>query len=84
MFKPILDRVLVKRIVEEEKEGQIILLEHQKIPSNKGEVIEVGSQVKTVNKSDVVLFDLHGVNKIMLEGEEHLLMSESNLIAVFE
>lgn len=92
--RPLQDRVIVKRLEEEEKtKGGIIIPDTAKEKPIEGKVIAVGSgrtlesgtkvplQVK---KGDRVLFGKYAGTEIKIDGEEHLIMKEDDIVAVVE
>jgi len=91
--KPLADRVLVKRIEEEEaKVGGIIIPDTAKEKPQKGEVIEVGPGrldekgnriPMEVKKGDKVIFSKYAGTEIKIEGEEYLIMREDDILAVY-
>ncbi len=92
--RPLHDRVIVKRVEEEEKtKGGIIIPDTAKEKSVEGEVIAVGDG-KTledgkkipleVKKGDRVLFGKYAGTEISIDGEEHLIMREDDIIAITE
>ena len=93
-LKPLNDRVLVKRLEMEEKTaGGIIIPDTAKEKPQKGKVVaagpgkldEDGKEVKmSVKKGDIVLFSKYAGNEIKIDGEEHLIMREDDILAVFE
>lgn len=92
--KPLQDRVIVKRIEEEETtKGGIIIPDTAKEKPIEGEVIAVGGgklldtgtkQSLEVKKGDKVLFGKYAGTDIQIEGEEHLIMREDDIIAIIE
>ncbi len=90
--KPLHDRVLVRRIEEEQKtKGGIIIPDTAKEKPQMGEVIEVGGGRKTedgkvfpldVKKGDKVLFSKYAGNEIKIEGEEFLIMREEDILGI--
>jgi len=92
--RPLHDRVIVKRIEEEEKtKGGIIIpdtakekpIEGKIIAVGKGKVLDNGKQVPLeVKKGDRVLFAKYGGTDIKIDGEEHLIMREDDIIAIVE
>ena len=90
--RPLQDRVLVRRIAEEEKtKGGIIIPDSAKEKPAEAEVIAVGNgkfddkgalRPLTVKKGDRVLFGKYSGNEIKIDGEEHMLLRESDVIAV--
>ena len=92
--KPLQDRVIVKRIEEEETtKGGIIIPDTAKEKPIEGEVIAVGGgklldtgnkQPLEVKKGDKVLFGKYAGTDIQVEGEEHLIMREDDIIAIIE
>jgi chaperonin GroES len=93
-LKPLNDRVLVKRLEMEEKTaGGIIIPDTAKEKPQKGKVVaagpgkldEDGKEVKmSVKKGDIVLFSKYAGNEIKIDGEEHLIMREDDILAVFD
>jgi chaperonin GroES len=93
-IRPLHDRVVVLRIDEEEQTaGGIIIPDTAKEKPQEGKVIAVGKGKLdesgewiplTVKKNDRVLFTKYGGNEIEIEGVEHVIMREDDIIAVFE
>ena len=93
-IRPLHDRVLVKRIEEETKtKGGIIIPDSAKEKPTKGEVIAVGKGSRNeagqvvpldVKKGDVVLFAKWGGTEVKVDGEDYVIMKESDIIAVEE
>ena len=93
-IRPLHDRVIVKRIEEEEKtKGGIIIPDTAKEKPIEGKVVAVGEgkilengkkQPLDVKKGDRVLFGKYAGTDIKLEGEEHLIMREEDIIAIVE
>jgi chaperonin GroES len=93
-LKPLGDRVIVKRVKEEEKtKGGIIIPDTAKEKPIEGEVIAVGegklldSGEKIpleVKKGDRVLFGKYAGTEVKIDGEEHLIMREDDVIAIVE
>jgi chaperonin GroES len=93
-IRPLHDRVIVKRIKEEETtKGGIIIPDTAKEKPSEGKVIAVGKgklldsgEVKAleVKKGDKVLFGKYSGTEIKIEGEEHLIMREDDIIAIVE
>lgn len=93
-IRPLHDRVVVKRRTEEEKTiGGIIIPDSAKERPVEGEVIAVGRgrlgedgsyHTLTVKAGDRVLFGKYGGNEIKLDGEEHLILKEDEILAVLE
>jgi len=91
---PLGDRVLVKRIEEEEKtKGGIIIPDTAKekpqegrvIAVGNGKVLENGKQVALeVTTGDRILFSEYSGSDIKLDGEEHLIVRESDILGVIE
>ena len=93
-LRPLHDRVIVKRVEEEEKtEGGIIIPDSAKEKPIEGEVIAVGNGKLLdngkklpleVKKGDRVLFGKYAGTDIKIEGEERLIMREDDIIAIVE
>ena len=91
-IKPLSDRVLVLRIEEEEKtSGGIIIPDTAKEKPQEGKVIAVGPG-KTdengkilpmaVKKGDRILFGKYSGNEIQIDGVEHLIMREDDILGI--
>ncbi|TVM16246.1 co-chaperone GroES [Oceanidesulfovibrio indonesiensis] len=93
-LKPLHDRVLVKRLEEEEKtKGGIIIPDTAKEKPIKGEVVAVGpgktndkgDKVKlSVDKGDKVLFNKYAGTEIKVDGDEFLVMREDDILAIID
>ena len=93
-IRPLHDRVIIKRIEEEETtKGGIIIPDTAKEKPSEGKVVAVGNgktldngEVKAleVKKGDKVLFGKYAGTEIKIEGEEHLIMREDDIIAIVE
>jgi len=92
--KPLNDRVLVLRIEETEKTaGGIIIPDTAKEKPQEGKVIAVGSGrvnedgkriALEVKEGDRILFGKYSGNEIKIEGVEHLIMREDDILAIVE
>ena len=93
-IRPLQDRVIVKRIEEDEKtKGGIIIPDTAKEKPIEGKVVAVGSgkilengkkQPLEIKKGDRILFGKYAGTDIQIEGEERLIMKEDDIIAVVE
>lgn len=91
-FRPLGDRVLVKRVEEESKtKGGIIIPDTAKEKPQEGEVIAVGSGVRDedgkfvaldVKVGDRILFGKWSGTEIKIEGEDLMIMKESDILGV--
>src|ERR1700742_5393888 len=91
-FRPLGDRVVVKRVEEESKtKGGIIIPDSAKEKPQEGEVIAVGPgardetgkvQPLELKKGDKILFGKWSGTEIKLEGEDLLIMKESDVLGV--
>jgi len=92
--RPLQDRILVKRIQEEEttKGGIIIPDTAKEKPQQgkveavgKGKVLDNGSRVEPdVKVGDTILFGKYAGTEVKLEGEEYLIMREDDILGVIE
>jgi chaperonin GroES len=90
--KPLADRVLVKPQEEEEvKKGGIIIPDTAKEKPQQGKVIamgpgklaETGERIAPeVKKGDVILYGKYSGTEVTIDGEEYLIMRESDILAV--
>ncbi len=93
-IRPLQDRIIVKRIEEEETSaGGIIIPDTAKEKPQEGKVIAVGKgkirddgklQKLDVKKGDRVLFSKFGGTEVTLEGEEHLIIREDDVLGIVE
>jgi len=93
-FRPLHDRVLVRRVDEDTKTaGGIIIPDSAQEKPSEGEIISVGPgargedgsiQALDVKKGDRVLFGKWSGTEIRVDGEELLIMKESDIMGVIE
>jgi chaperonin GroES len=84
-FRPLHDRVLVRRVTAEEKTaGGIIIPDTAKEKPQEGEVIAVGSGTLNVKAGDRILFGKWSGTEVKLDGEELLIMKESDIMGILE
>ena len=93
-FRPLHDRVVVRRIDEEEKSaGGIIIPDTAKEKPSQGEIVAVGSGARNENGEiepldvqvgDLILFGKWSGTEVKLDGEELLIMKESDVMGVIE
>ena len=93
-FRPLHDRVLVRRIEAEEKTaGGIIIPDSAQEKPSEGEIVAVGSGAKAedgtvtpldVKAGDRVLFGKWSGTEVRIDGEELLIMKESDIMGVIE
>ena len=93
-FRPLGDRVLVKRVEEEEKtKGGIIIPDTAKEKPQEGEVVAVGPGARDedgdyikpeLNVGDRILFGKWSGTEVKVDGEDLLIMKESDILGVVE
>ena len=93
-FRPLHDRVLIKRVQEEEKsKGGIIIPDTAKEKPMEGEVVAAGPgargedgkiQPMDVKAGDRVLFGKWSGTEVKLDGEEMIIMKESDIMGVID
>jgi len=93
-MRPLHDRILVKRVEEETKtKGGIIIPDTAKEKPQEAKVVAVGSGRVTdegklialeVKKGDRVLFGKYSGSEVQIDGEEHLIIREEDILAVIE
>ncbi len=93
-LRPLQDRVIVKRVAEEEKtKGGIIIPDTAKEKPIEGKVLAVGNgkvlengKVRSldVKAGDRILFTKHAGTEVKLDGEEHLIIREEDILGVVE
>ncbi len=92
--RPLQDRVLVRRVAEEEKtKGGIIIPDTAKEKPAEGEIIAIGNgkaddkgnvRPLQVKKGDRVLFGKYSGNEIKIDGVDHLILREEDILGVLE
>ncbi len=92
--RPLHDRVLVKRFVEEEKsKGGIIIPDTAKEKPIQGEIIAVGTgriaedgkvRPLEVKKGDKILFGKYSGTEIKIEGDDFLMMREEDILGIIQ
>ena len=93
-IRPLQDRVIVKRIEEEEKsKGGIIIPDTAKEKPQEGKVVAVGKGKLNddgkitpldLKVNDRILFGKYSGSEINIDGEEHLIMREEDILGVIE
>ena len=93
-IRPLQDRILLKRIQEEEKsKGGIIIPDTAKEKPQEGKVVAVGKGKVNedgkitpldVKVNDRVLFGKYSGTEINIDGEEHLIMREDDILGIIE
>ena len=93
-FRPLHDRVLVKRVEEDTKTaGGIIIPDSAKEKPSEGKIVAAGSGERNeagvlvpldVKAGDMVLFGKWSGTEVMINGEELLIMKESDLLGIIE
>jgi chaperonin GroES len=93
-IRPLQDRLIVKRVEEEEKtKGGIIIPDSAKEKPMEGKVISVGKgklledgkiHPLDVKAGDRVLFGKYAGTEVKIDGEEHLIMREDDVLGVIE
>jgi chaperonin GroES len=93
-IRPLQDRIVVRRVQEEEKtKGGIIIPDSAKEKPIEGEVIAVGNgkvlesgkvQALDIKKGDRILFGKYAGNEIKIDGVEHLILREEEVLGVIE
>jgi len=91
-IRPLADRIVVKRLAHEEKtKGGIIIPDTAKEKPVEGTVVAVGSgkvlkngkvRPLDVKKGDRILFGKYSGTEIKVDGEEHVLLNEDDVLAV--
>jgi chaperonin GroES len=93
-IRPLGDRILIKRIKEEEKtKGGIIIPDTAKEKPQEGKVVAVGKGKYSddgklipieVKAGDKILFGKYSGSEVKIEGEEHLILREDDILGILE
>jgi chaperonin GroES len=92
--RPLHNRIIVQRVKDEEKtKGGIIIPDSAKEKPTEGKVLAAGPGRRDekgnliamdVKKGDRVLFGKYSGNEVVLDGEDHLIISEDDVLAILE
>ena len=92
--RPLHDRVIVKRLAQEEtSKGGIIIPDTAKEKPQEGRVVAVGTGRRDdggkivppdVKKGDRILFGKYSGSDVEIDGEEHLILQENDILGVIE
>ncbi len=93
-FKPLQDRVLIRRLAQDEKTaGGIIIPDTAKEKPSEGEVVAVGPGARSedgklhpldVKPGDRILFGKWSGSEVKIDGEELIIMKESDILGIIE
>ncbi|MCX7020813.1 MAG: co-chaperone GroES [bacterium] len=94
-FKPLGDRILVKRLVDETEKttGGIIIPDTAKEKPQRGKVVSLGEGKRTeegavlpmrLKKGQEILFGKYSGNEVKIDGEEYIIMREDDVLGVIE
>ena len=93
-IRPLHDRILVRRVKEEETtKGGIIIPDTAKEKPIEAKVVAVGTgrildsgEVRplAVEKGDLVLFGKYGGTEVKIDGEDHLILREDDILGIIE
>lgn len=93
-IRPLQDRILVSRLESEEKTaGGIIIPDNAKEKPMEGKVVALGNgkvlddgkiRKPDVNVGDKVLFSKYSGSEVKIDGEEHLILREDDILGVIE
>jgi len=93
-IRPLGDRILVKRIKEEDKtKGGIFIPDTAKEKPQEGRIVAVGKGKMTetgklvapnVKAGDTILFGKYSGSEVKVDGEEHMIMREEDVLGVLE
>ena len=93
-LRPLQDRILVRRVAEEEKtKGGIIIPDTAKEKPAEGKIVSVGKGkldengkriAPEVKKGDRILFGKYSGTEVKVEGQEYLIMREEDVLGIIE
>lgn len=92
-FRPLHDRVLVRRLDEDDKIGSIIIPDTAKEKPQRGEILAVGSGTRNedgkvtpldVKKGDKILFGKWSGTEVKIKNEDLLIMKESDILGIID
>jgi chaperonin GroES len=92
-FKPLHDRVVVNRLSEETKTAGGIIPDTAQEKPSEGKIIAIGDGLRgedgsitplDVKKGDHVLFGKYGGTEIKIDGEDYMILRESDILGIIE
>ena len=93
-LRPLYDRVLIKRMEEEEKViGGIVIPDTAREKSMKGEVVEIGKGIRRddgtlqaleVIRGDRIIFDKYAGTEVKIDDKEYLIMKEKDIVCIMK
>lgn len=93
-IRPLQDRILIKRVEEEQKTaGGIIIPDSAKEKPQEGRVVAVGNgkvgddgkvRPLDVKKGDRILFSKYSGSEVKLDGDEHMIIREEDVLGIIE
>jgi chaperonin GroES len=93
-IRPLNDKILVKRVDADEKTaGGILLPDNAREKPRQGKVLSVGEGKRLdngkrvafqVKEGDKVLFSSYAGNEVVIDGVEHLIMTEDDILAILD
>ncbi|NQV57145.1 MAG: co-chaperone GroES [Rhodospirillales bacterium] len=93
-FRPLHDRILVRRLEDEEKTaGGIIIPDTAQEKPSEGQIVAVGSGIRAedgsvtpldVKAGDQILFGKYGGTEVKIDGEDLLILRESDVLGIIE
>jgi chaperonin GroES len=82
-FKPLGNRVLVKRVEETNTTSSgIIIPDNAKEKPSQGEVVASSSSVSDVKNGEVVLFGKYSGNEVSLDGEKYIVLDVEDILGI--
>ena len=92
-FRPLHDRVLIKRIEEEITSGGIVIPDNAKEKPSRGKVLAIGKgklldggeiRPLDVKVGNIVLFGKYSGSEVKIDGEEYVVMREDDIMGIIE
>jgi chaperonin GroES len=83
-FRPIGERVLVKRKEEKRTKGGIIIPDTRKEKPLEGTVMAIGEEITNIKPGDTVLFGKYSGSDIVVDGEDYILLLIEDVSGVLE
>jgi len=84
-FQPLGDRVLIKRLEEQNTTASgIIIPDNAKEKPSRGTVLAVGSEAEEVVVDDTVVFGKYAGTELVLDGQDYIVMETSDILGVIK
>lgn len=84
-FKPLGERILIKRIEEDKKTASgIIIPDNAKEKPSRGEVVAISEEITTIKNGEHVMFEKYAGTELTINGVEYLVLDKKNILGIIK